>query len=244
MAESQIQLLASVTSAEEARLAAENGADIIDAKNPAAGALGALPPWTVSSIVAAIAGRCPVSATIGDLPSDPDRVATAVMETAHTGVDIVKIGLFPGDVPATIRRVGELNLRRCRRVGVVLADQGVDLMIIPLLARAGFAGVMLDTNDKNAGALGEVLPLRTIASFVRVAQASGLFAGLAGALRIPHIAEFARLNPDIMGFRGALCAEARRTSPLDPGAVRDVRAALDAAVASASTASTAELVAI
>ena len=41
------RLLASVTNETEALLCAHLGADIIDAKNPAAGALGALPHATV-----------------------------------------------------------------------------------------------------------------------------------------------------------------------------------------------------
>ena len=44
-----------------------------------------------------MAGRRPVSATVGDLP--PERralLAAAARATAATGVDIVKLGFFPG----------------------------------------------------------------------------------------------------------------------------------------------------
>ncbi|MGZ8249348.1 (5-formylfuran-3-yl)methyl phosphate synthase, partial [Methylomagnum sp.] len=44
-------LLASVANLDEARLVAESGADIIDLKNPAAGALGALSVGEVARIV-------------------------------------------------------------------------------------------------------------------------------------------------------------------------------------------------
>ena len=47
------RLLASVTNETEALLCAHLAADIIDAKNPAAGALGALPHATVKAIRAA-----------------------------------------------------------------------------------------------------------------------------------------------------------------------------------------------
>ena len=55
--------LASVMSAEEAGLALEGGADVIDLKDPTSGALGALPVAVIRAAVDRIAGRRPVSAT-------------------------------------------------------------------------------------------------------------------------------------------------------------------------------------
>ena len=46
-----IQLLISVTSIEEAQMALENGADIIDLKDPSKGALGALPLLQIQTVV-------------------------------------------------------------------------------------------------------------------------------------------------------------------------------------------------
>ena len=63
-------MLASVTDDLECEMAITAGVDIIDLKDPANGALGALPPHRISSIVSQLAGRRPVSATLGDLPAD------------------------------------------------------------------------------------------------------------------------------------------------------------------------------
>ena len=60
-------LLASVMTVEEAEAALAGGADIIDLKDPRRGALGALPAPVIRDCVAAIAGRQPVSATVGPL---------------------------------------------------------------------------------------------------------------------------------------------------------------------------------
>src|SRR5271156_6199747 len=59
--------LASVASADEARIACEQGADFIDAKDPTVGALGALSPVSVRQIVEEVGGRTSVSAVAGDL---------------------------------------------------------------------------------------------------------------------------------------------------------------------------------
>ena len=88
-------MLASVENLAEARQVLEAGVDIIDLKSPSEGSLGALPLKTVGEIVQAIGGLHPLSATIGDLPMDPQRVFQAVEAMAGTGVDYVKIGLFP-----------------------------------------------------------------------------------------------------------------------------------------------------
>src|SRR6185295_1310002 len=88
-------MLASVRSLDEALVALEGGADLIDLKEPSRGALGALDHAAVRICVRAIDGRRPVSATIGDLPSMDAAVMTAAVERmAATGVDFVKIGFF------------------------------------------------------------------------------------------------------------------------------------------------------
>lgn len=101
------QFLASVTSVAEAEIALRGGAEIIDCKDPQAGALGALPVGTVLAIRKAVPAGCMVSATIGDLAAEPGPVTAAAKAMAETGVDFVKIGFFPGgDAKATIRALG------------------------------------------------------------------------------------------------------------------------------------------
>ena len=56
----------------------------------------------------------------------------------------------------------------------------------------------------------------------RVREA-GLFAGLAGSLRATHVATFASLAPDVLGFRGALCKDGDREAPIDPAAILAVK---------------------
>ena len=52
---------------------------------------------------------------------------------AETGVDIVKVGLSgKSDAARTLERLGELELGEVLLVGVLLADQGVDLDLVGL----------------------------------------------------------------------------------------------------------------
>jgi (5-formylfuran-3-yl)methyl phosphate synthase len=220
----RVSLLASVTDVREALICVSSGADIIDAKNPAAGALGALPAERIRAIRNALPRSVPVSATVGDPPEDGERIAQSVRLTAATGVDFVKVGFWPGEASAaTVSKLGRLSLKSARLVAVLLADRGVDLALIGPLAEAGFAGAMLDTFDKRHGALPDLLPPQALRDFLGAVRARGMFAGLAGSLRLEHVPALAALSPDVLGFRGGLCREGARTAAVDAAAVQALR---------------------
>lgn len=223
----RVSFLASVVSEAEALICTFGGADIIDAKNPSEGALGALPAETVRRIRAAVPAHVPVSATIGDPIDDAEAVAGAAERVAATGVDIVKIG-FRAGVPslAVVDALGARAFERVRLVGVLLADDGVDLDLVARMAGAGFAGVMLDTGNKSRGALPDLLGSEELASFVSAAHQHGLFAGLAGSLQAAHVPYLLSFAPDVLGFRGGLCRAGDRTGEIDADGVAAVRRAI------------------
>lgn len=227
-----VRLLASVADLEEVATACALGADLIDLKDPVRGSLGAWPLALMPKAVEQVAGRCPVSATIGDLPMEPGLLVDAVHTIAATGVDLVKAGFFQGgdharcaEALGAVARSGGIRL-----VAVLMADQRSEPGFLLTLARAGFYGVMLDTADKAAGGLRVHRCDAALSQIVRRARSLGLLTGLAGSLSVADIPFLAALGPDYLGFRGALC-RGGRAGPLDPGAFQEVRAALDRAVA-------------
>jgi (5-formylfuran-3-yl)methyl phosphate synthase len=221
--------LASVTNVGEAEIAVAGSADIIDCKDPATGALGALDSETVSEIVARVDGRLPVSATVGDLPPDPDVLVKAARDMAATGVDIVKVGFFGGrDPQPAISALGEALAGSAQMVAVLMADQDPDFSLVTVLAASGFAGVMLDTANKSAGGLTSVLSIARLTEFVNLARDNHLFVGLAGSLKQGDIPVLTKLEPDMLGFRGALCS-AGRQSAIELNRVTAVRRLIDAA---------------
>lgn len=221
-------LLASVADLGEATQALA-WADLLDLKDPARGALGAWPVSRISAAVRLVAGRRPVSATVGDLPPEAAALSKAALATATTGVDIVKLGFFPGgDHLELARELAPLASDGMRLVAVLMADRQPDLAIAPSLSAAGFVGVMLDTADKRSGGLLGHLELGDLRRFVASAHEHRLLAGLAGSLRIDDVGTLAPLGADFLGFRGALC-RGGRAATLDTALLRDVRRALDAA---------------
>lgn len=217
-------LLASVSDLSEARLALVGGADIIDLKAPAAGALGAVPLAVMREVVADIGGRRPVSATIGDLPADARLLAETAAAVAATGVDYVKIGLFdPAHLELGLPALVALA-REQRLIAVMFADREPGTDCIARVAEAGFAGIMLDTANKTAGGLCDWQGPAALGGFVAAAHAQGLVCGLAGSLRIEQIDGLLPLGADYLGFRGALCGDHQRQSALDPLRLQQVRA--------------------
>lgn len=222
-----VRLLASVTSEAEALVAATGGADIIDCKDPAMGALGALPHAVVARIRDAVPAHIPVSATIGDLPAEPEPVVSAARAMAATGCDIVKVGLFPGgDLRATVAHLGRHVAPQTSLVAVLLADAPFDTTLVAALGDAGFSGVMLDTASKDGRSLLDHRDADALRAFIAEAHAAGLFAGLAGSLRVTQIPELLALEPDVLGFRGALCRASDRRASLDASALAAVRRAI------------------
>lgn len=226
------RLLVSARDAEEALVALAAGAHVIDLKEPREGALGMVAVDEIRRAAAAVGGRRPVSATTGDAaPDDPAAVLCAATAVAETGVDYVKVGLFPGEGRrALIETLGLGLAAQTRLVAVLFADHGFDAGLIAPLAAAGFHGLVVDTAGKRSGRLLDHLAPAELADVVAACRGEGLFCGLAGSVRLEDIPVLAALSPELIGVRGAATAGPDRTAPLDAGRVSALVAALAAAV--------------
>ncbi|PWB66863.1 MAG: dihydroneopterin aldolase [Bradyrhizobiaceae bacterium] len=220
--------LASVTDPAEGEIAAAHGADIVDLTCSTRGAFGAVAPELVCATIAAVAGRRPVSAVAGEPSMDPDTVVAAATRIAEAGADYVKIALC--DAPGREGRIRALSplSARTRLVGVMFADAGFDESLLALLAESGFSGAMLDTAGERGGRLVDRLDIAALAGFVEACRARALMAWLAGSLEPPDVSRLLLIAPDVLGFRGALCAGGDRAARIDPAAVDIVRALIPA----------------
>jgi uncharacterized protein (UPF0264 family) len=210
------RLLVSVRDVPEALAAAAGGADFIDLKEPRDGALGGLALPTIAAVVVALRERgieLPISATIGDLGMDRlPEILERVAAVAACGVDYVKVGIERApQAPAVLDALAACGPAV---VPVFIADHGLDARLLQHACALGFPALMVDTADKLAGSLFDVLAPSELQTFIDTARASGALAGLAGALRLPHLPQLTRLQPDFAGFRTAVCA-GPRSSALD-----------------------------
>lgn len=221
------KLLVSVRNVDEALIAAAGGADFIDLKEPRAGALGGLPLATLREVVAALraaGSKLPISATIGDLPLAPlAPVLDQVRAVAACGVDYVKVGI-PRDAhaPAALQALAGCD---AAIVPVFIADAGLAPEHLRLACALPFAGLMVDTFDKAAGSLFDVMDEAALRDFLARVRAAGPMAGLAGALRLADLPRVRALAPDFAGFRSAVC-NGDRGGALDPARLRSLHQAL------------------
>ncbi|MGX5773170.1 (5-formylfuran-3-yl)methyl phosphate synthase [Methylorubrum zatmanii] len=204
------RLLVSVRGPDEALTALQAGADLIDAKDPERGALGALPPETVRAIAACIGGHAVTSAVAGD--GTGTEIAAAVAVIAATGVGFIKIAVGSADDAALAQAAARAP---GRVIGVLFAEDGVAPDIPARLAAAGFRGAMIDTRGKAGIALPALLTAPQLTAFVAACRAQGLMSGLAGSLTLADIPALAGLAPDYLGFRGGLCQGGNRRQALD-----------------------------
>lgn len=222
-----MKMLASIKNVNEAEAVLMAGVEMIDLKQPAAGALGALSPAEIQQIVQYVAGRACTSATIGDLPMQPSQLSQAVESVAAVGVDIVKVGFFGHTSHAEcIEALVPIIDRGVRLVAVLFADEKPNFQLLSNLATAGFYGVMLDTAGKDGRSLRDHLSITSLAEFVNISRQHHLFCGLAGALRLSDIQPLTKISPDFIGFRSALVKSRVRTDVIDEAVVLTVRQVL------------------
>ncbi|MEM7400646.1 MAG: (5-formylfuran-3-yl)methyl phosphate synthase [Pseudomonadota bacterium] len=218
-------MLASVRNLEEAKLAYNGGADIIDLKEPNDGALGSAPIGEIHHIVDELWEKCVISATIGDLPADYEKINQKVLQTAETGVDYVKVGIFSDRHIETCLP----NLIHCTNKGISIiavffADMEFDVdFAIRIASEARLKGVMLDTARKGAGGLLSHQNLMQLEYFVNRAKQHELISGLAGSLQVEDIPQVLQAEPDYIGFRTALCESNKRVGALNTKSIQTVR---------------------
>ena len=228
------QLLVSVRNGEEARCALDGGADIIDAKEPTAGALGAVSLDTFVSIVAAVAGAVPVSAAVGDAEDEWDVEARA-LAFGGAGAAFIKVGFAGINGSERIASMIAAARRGAASTGagvvaVAYADHAdiaapSPAALASVAARSGAAGVLLDTALKDGPGLMSLMAGPQVAAWIRHVREAGMFAAVAGRLCASDLSVVRTAVADIAGVRGAAC-EGGRSGAVTVSQVRQLVRAL------------------
>jgi uncharacterized protein (UPF0264 family) len=217
-------LLASVRSPEEARICLDAGVDLIDLKEPGAGALGAVAPAVARAVVGLVAGRVPVSATVGDLGGRDPRLPAIATALVEAGVDILKVGCFDAHAVEALESLARRH-PGLALVPVAFAEDPWRALPLARFAAAGVRLLMIDTRLKRAGSLLTRLARDELSALRAASDSAGLQLGLAGGLALDDLPSVLGLGPAVVGLRGALC-EGRRTGRLSSACVVAARAAV------------------
>lgn len=208
------QLLISVKNVEEALIALDAGAEIIDLKDPSIGALGALDLITSEQIVKAINKRVILSSTVGEQHKNVSELAAAICAYEKIGVDIIKIAV--NDLFTHLDFKSEINKlieKKIKLVAVFFAEDEINWPQLKQISKLGFYGAMIDTKQKKKD-ITQIVSLIDLQNFTQTCIFHHLKSGLAGSLKLQHINQLTHLNPSYMGFRGGVCKDFERQSIL------------------------------
>ena len=230
-------LMVSVQDVEEALEAEQGGADVVDVKNLQEALVGSGHPSIVRQVRGIIPVEKHVSVTLGVVPNQPGTVAMAVYAAAQMDATSVKVGFQRGDYDTAVE-----VLRQSRRalegfntklVGSVFADNelyedGLDPHCMVQLAKDGECdGFLIDTLTKDGRNLFDFMPEPVLRDIVLQGKQLGISTALSGHLKISDLDELARINPDIVGVRGAVCASGDRGRAVAWEAVAEFKRQLD-----------------
>jgi uncharacterized protein (UPF0264 family) len=217
-----MKLLVSPISVEEARIALDGGADIIDVKNPKEGSLGANFPDVIQSVKHAITK--PMSVAIGDFNYKPGTASLAALGASVAGADYIKIGLFDVQTREQASEMTEHVTKAVKQYDskkkVVICGysdynriNSISPFELPgIVSDAGADVVMVDTGVKDGRSTLEFMNLEKLSSFVDSAHRHGLEAAIAGSLKFEDIDTLKGAAPDIIGVRGCVCGGDRNSS--------------------------------
>jgi (5-formylfuran-3-yl)methyl phosphate synthase len=210
-----MRLLVSVRNAVEAAAALAGGADIVDAKEPRNGALGAVSPRMLLSITAALAGAMPVSVALGD--AGRDDVTGAARTAGAAGAAFVKIGFAGIRLKREMAEHATAARAAASPAAVILvayadherADAAAPAELVTVADRTGAAWILLDTYDKTTAGLTQLMTADALRTFVGRAKSLGQVVALAGQLTLDDIETIHGAGADIVGLRGAACDDGR-----------------------------------
>ena len=235
--ESGMMLMVSVQDMPEALEADRGGADIIDIKNLQEAMVGSGHPMLVEQVRARIPEEKHVSVTLGVVPNQAGTVAMAVYSAAKLHATSVKVGFVRSDYDMAVDVLREskraLEGSETKLIGSLFADNhlysGLDPLLMPRLAEeTGCDGWLIDTLTKDGRNLFDFIPEPKLREIVFDGKKAGMSTALSGHLRMSDIDELARINPDIVGVRGAVCSSGDRGRAVAWESVAEFKRQLDA----------------
>ena len=232
-----MRLLISIAAPNEIPAALEGGADIVDVKDPAAGALGAAPADVLYAVCQKLRPDRTISAALGDSDAPSGTLTLAATGAAALGVRYVKLGLVTGDIAAIIDLLRDLQQSvrlvnpNCGVIAVGYADASqigaVAWQSLPEIGRAsGIEGCMIDTAVKQGQRLFDHCRESDLAGWLADCRQAGLLCALAGSLGLADLPALRRLAPDVAGFRSAACDGGRVAGQVSAERVAALRAQL------------------
>lgn len=225
-------LMVSVQNLDEAFEAVRGGADIVDVKNLQEALVGSAHPRVVKEVREAVPMENHASVTLGVVPNQVGTVAMAVYTAGMLNATSVKVGFMNTEYDRALEILQAskeaLEGFDTKLIGSLFADnllyEGLDPHLMVRLAKDSQCdGFLIDTLTKDGRNLFDFLTEEELREMVLEGKELGMSTALSGHLRIGDLDELARINPDIVGVRGAVCQKGDRQTGVHWEAVAEFK---------------------
>ena len=230
-------LMVSVQDLYEAKQALKGGADIVDVKNLQEALVGSAHPNVVKQIRDEVPSAHHASVTLGVVPDQIGTVSMAVYAAGCLDATSVKVGFMVSDynlaLETLIASKEALQGTNTKLIGSLFADNllyegGIDPDLMVRLAKdSDCDGFLIDTLVKDGRNLFDFIPEARLKEIVLEGKELGMSTALSGHLKMSDIDELSRVNPDIVGVRGAVCQKGDRDSRVHWESVSEFKRQLD-----------------
>ena len=229
--------MVSIQNLPEAHQALRGGADIVDVKNLQEALVGSAEPGLVKQVRESVPSAHHASVTLGVVPNQAGTVAMAVYTAGLLDATSVKVGFMQSEYGEAVEVLQAskraLEGTETKLIGSLFADNhlydGLEPRRMVELARdTECDGWLIDTLTKDGRNLFDFIPEPELRDMVYEGKELGMSTALSGHLRLQDLDELARINPDIVGVRGAVCAEGDRVEGVYWEAVAEFKRQLDA----------------
>ena len=230
-------LMVSVQDLYEAKQALKGGADIVDVKNLQEALVGSAHPNVVKQIRDEVPSAHHASVTLGVVPDQIGTVSMAVYAPGTLDATSVKVGFMVSEYSVALETLlaakEALAGTQTKLIGSLFADNllydgGIDPDLMVKLAKEGQCdGFLIDTLVKDGRNLFDFVPEERLKEMVLEGKELGMSTALSGHLKMSDLDELSRVNPDIVGVRGAVCQKGDRDSRVHWESVADFKKQLD-----------------
>lgn len=196
-----------------------NYADIIDLKNPNDGPIGSWNKNEIKEVIDLYQKTFSISATLGNLKTMAE-VNNKVSIFDSLGLKYIKIGYFYDSIE-NLGKILEFLKKKDLSTNIVIVFFAEKQKVIEKLSdhleifhKYKFNHIMIDTFDKSSGNLFDKINLETLKKILFESDRLKINLGLAGKLKAKNFKQLFSLQPNIIGFRGAVCKTKDRNSKI------------------------------
>jgi uncharacterized protein (UPF0264 family)/TusA-related sulfurtransferase len=177
-----------------------------------------------------------VSITLGVVPNQAGTVAMAAYAAGALGASSVKVGFMTTEYDMAVDILNQaraaLEGTGTKLIGSLFADNplydGLDAhLTVRMCIESRCDGFLIDTLTKDGRNLFDFMTEDDLRAMVLEGKQAGMSTALSGHLRIEDLDELTRINPDIVGVRGAVCRKGDRTTAVAWEAVAEFKHQLE-----------------